>query len=164
MLEITPEAMRRTLGQFCTGVTIVTTRVGEQVHAMTANAFTSVSLDPPLILVSIAKQAKMHGHLEQASHFGVSILSSSQERVAWHFAGRPSPDLARDVFDRKKEVHDFLEGSIAHIGCEMHARHDAGDHVLFLGRVLHLSCQEGEPLIFHSGKFGQLERKLCAHE
>jgi flavin reductase (DIM6/NTAB) family NADH-FMN oxidoreductase RutF len=76
--------MRRTLGRFTTGVTVVTTARGEDVHAMTANAFTSVSLEPPLVLVSIDKRTRMHALLPDTRRFGVSVLSSDQERTAWH--------------------------------------------------------------------------------
>src|SRR5918911_2938037 len=90
-------AMRRTLGRFTTGVTVVTTAHGEDVHAMTANAFTSVSLDPPLVLVSVDHRTRMHRMLPDTRRYGVSVLGSGQERVAWHFAGRPLRD-AGDLF------------------------------------------------------------------
>src|SRR5918995_4769551 len=86
---IEPRRFRSALGRFCTGVTVVTTERDGEVHAMTANAFTSVSLDPPLVLVSIDHRAKMHRLLPATRRFGVSVLGSDQERVAWHFAGRP---------------------------------------------------------------------------
>ena len=87
--RIDPGAMRRTLGRFTTGVTVVTTAQGSEIHAMTANAFTSVSLDPPLVLVSVDHRTRMHALLPDTRRYGVSVLASDQERVAWHFAGRP---------------------------------------------------------------------------
>ena len=89
---IDPRRLRSTMGRFCTGVTVVTTARDGQVHAMTANAFTSVSLQPPLVLVSIDHRTRMHALLPDTRHFGVSVLASDQERVAWHFAGRPMAD------------------------------------------------------------------------
>jgi flavin reductase (DIM6/NTAB) family NADH-FMN oxidoreductase RutF len=79
-----PAAMRRTLGRFTMGVTVVTTARGSDVHAMTANAFTSVSLDPPLVLVSVDHRTRMHRLLPDTRRYGVSVLASEQERVAWH--------------------------------------------------------------------------------
>lgn len=155
--QITPQAMRRTLGQFCTGVTVVTAQAGELVHAMTANAFTSVSLDPPLVLVCIDKRARMHSHLSTSGRFGVSVLSSQQERLAWHFAGRPLANPG-ELFEREGEGMAFVKGAIACIGCRVHAQHDAGDHDLYVGHVVRLCRRPGEPLLFHAGQFGLLER------
>src|SRR5438876_11429781 len=85
---VDPKSFRNALGRFATGVTVVTTVAPDGVHGMTANAFTSVSLDPPLVLVPVAKQARTHEYLSQARRFGVSILSAEQEPSAWHLAGR----------------------------------------------------------------------------
>jgi flavin reductase (DIM6/NTAB) family NADH-FMN oxidoreductase RutF len=146
--------MRRTLGRFTTGVTVVTTARGDDVHAMTANAFTSVSLDPPLVLVSIDHRTRMHGMLPDTRRYGVSVLGCEQERVAWHFAGRPLRDPV-ELFDWTADV-PFVRGAIAHVGCSLHAAHEAGDHTLYLGLVEHLHSRAGEPLLFHRGAFGRL--------
>src|SRR3989442_4959548 len=87
--RVDSRAFRNALGRFATGVTVVTTAVADGVHGMTANAFTSVSLDPPLVLISVGKQARMHAHILQTTRFGVSVLSQDQVAVAWSFAGRP---------------------------------------------------------------------------
>src|SRR3989441_9653732 len=87
--SVDSRAFRNALGRFATGVTVVTTAVTDGVHGMTANAFTSVSLDPPLVLISVGKQARMHAHILQTTRFGVSVLSQDQVAVAWSFAGRP---------------------------------------------------------------------------
>src|SRR2546427_10220698 len=87
--SVDSRAFRNALGRFATGVTVVTTAVADGVHGMTANAFTSVSLDPPLVLISVGKQARMHAHILQTTRFGVSVLSQDQVAVAWSFAGRP---------------------------------------------------------------------------
>ena len=81
-------ALRRTLGKFATGVTIITTRVGDQVHGMTANAFMSISLQPPLVMVSVDRRTKMCGLLYQGRTYGVSVLAAGQEAVSDRFAGR----------------------------------------------------------------------------
>jgi flavin reductase (DIM6/NTAB) family NADH-FMN oxidoreductase RutF len=161
--RIDPVAMRRTLGRFTTGVTVVTTARGGDVHAMTANAFTSVSLDPPLVLVSVDRRTRMHALLPDTRRYGVSVLASDQERVASHFAGRPLRDPG-ELFEWAGEV-PFVRGAIAHVGCSLHAEHAAGDHTLYLARVEHLHSRPGEPLVFHAGAFGRLspEEQVLAH-
>ena len=161
--RIDAAAMRRTLGRFTTGVTVVTTAGDDGVHAMTANAFTSVSLDPPLVLVSVDHRTRMHRLLPETRRYGVSVLACEQERVAWHFAGRPLRDPG-DLFDWAGDV-PFVRGAIAQVGCSLHAEHEAGDHTLYLGRVEHLQSHPGEPLLFHAGAFGRLspEEQVLAH-
>src|SRR4051795_10945150 len=161
--RVDPGAMRRTLGRFATGVTVVTTASGGEVHAMTANAFTSVSLDPPLVLVSVDHRTRMHRLLPDTRRYGVSVLSSEQERVAQHFAGRPLRDPG-ELFEWTGDV-PFVRGAIAHVGCSLHAEHEAGDHTLYLGLVEHLDSRPGEPLVFHAGAFGRLwrEEQVLAH-
>ena len=155
-------AMRRTLGRFTTGVTVVTTAHGEDVHAMTANAFTSVSLDPPLVLVSVDHRTKMHKLLPGTRRYGVSVLAREQERVAWHFAGRPLKEPG-DLFEWAGEI-PFVRGAIAHVGCSLYAAHEAGDHTLYLGLVEYLHNRPGDPLLFHGGSFGRMspEEELLA--
>src|ERR671930_11339 len=121
--RIDPGAMRRTLGRFTTGVTVVTTARGNDVHAMTANAFTSVSLDPPLVLVSVDHRTRMHALLPDTRRYGISVLGSDQERVAWHFAGRPLRDPG-ELFEWAGDV-PFVRGAIARVGCSLHAEHEA---------------------------------------
>jgi flavin reductase (DIM6/NTAB) family NADH-FMN oxidoreductase RutF len=163
MRAIEPDAMRRTLGRFTTGVTVVTTARDGDVHAMTANAFTSVSLDPPIVLVSVDHRTRMHRLLPDTRRYGVSVLASDQERVAWHFAGRPLRDPG-ELFEWAGDV-PFVRGAIAQVGCSLHAEHEAGDHTLYLGRVEHLDGRRGEPLVFHAGAFGRLsaEEQVLAH-
>src|ERR671930_1447136 len=155
--RIDPGAMRRTLGRFTTGVTVVTTARGNDVHAMTANAFTSVSLDPPLVLVSVDHRTRMHRLLPDTRRYGVSVLGSDQERVAWHFAGRPLRDVG-ELFAWADDV-PFVRGAIAHVGCSLYAAHEAGDHTLYLGRVEYLDSKPGDPLLFHKGMFGTVAKE-----
>jgi flavin reductase (DIM6/NTAB) family NADH-FMN oxidoreductase RutF len=143
-----PELLRRTLGRFCTGVTIVSTELDGEIHAMTANSFTSVSLDPPLILVSIDRRARMHALLPERGRFCVSVLAREQEDTAWHFAGRPCLE-GDDVFDED----GLVRGAIARLECRLYAAHEAGDHTLYLGLVEDLDSRPGEPLLFHDGAF-----------
>lgn len=148
---IDPRSFRTTLGRFATGVTVITTAGQDGVHGMTANAFTSVSLDPPLVLVSVARQAMMHRHLLEARRHGVSVLSTEQEAFAWHFAGRPREGL-ETTFVWKREV-PLLQHALAHLVCRVETTYPGGDHTLFLSRVEEMWYRDGSPLTFYKGRF-----------
>jgi flavin reductase (DIM6/NTAB) family NADH-FMN oxidoreductase RutF len=144
-------AFRNALGRFATGVTIVTTQVDGGVHGMTANAFTSVSLDPPLVLVSVSTHARMHAYLSRQARFGVSVLSEDQLAYAWNFAGRPQAAL-QPAFMWRGEV-PLVTHALAHLVCAVEASYPGGDHTLFLGRVEDLWYRDGSPLTFYRGRF-----------
>ena len=148
-------AFRRTLGMFATGVTIVTTQAGEQVHGMTANAFMSVSLRPPLILVSVDKRAKMNSLLREGVRFGVNVLAEGQHELSEHFAGRPRDHVPETRF---MFIHDapLVEGALAHLVAKVVRSYWGGDHSLFLGQVEYARWGEGRPLLFHGGKYERL--------
>ena len=154
---VTGASLRKALGRFVSGVTVVTTGDGsdDSVHGMTANAFTSVSLDPPLVLVSIATKAKMDARIAANGRYGVSILSRAQEPVSMHFAGgTPCPDRVR--FVRRGGV-PLLDGALVHLACAVVDSHPAGDHTLHVGRVEELWSEHGDPLVFFTGTFRALE-------
>jgi flavin reductase (DIM6/NTAB) family NADH-FMN oxidoreductase RutF len=149
------KAFRSTMGRFATGVTVITTRTGDQVHGMTANGFMSVSLEPPLIVVSIARAARMHDTLAASGTYGVSVLCSDQERLSGHFAGQPRDDVAPD-FEWADGV-PVIAGSLVQIVASVTDAHPAGDHTLYVGRVRHLAVRENaEPLVFHEGRYRAL--------
>jgi flavin reductase (DIM6/NTAB) family NADH-FMN oxidoreductase RutF len=150
-------AFRRTLGMFATGVTVLTTRAGESVHGMTANAFMSVSLKPPLVLVSIDRRARLCNMLHEGIRFGVNVLEASQSILSDHFAGR---EVAGAEEPRFELVHDtpLVEGALAHLVCRVLRSYWGGDHSLFLGQVEYAHYGEGEPLLFHGGRYERLVR------
>src|SRR5690606_18265445 len=117
------------------------------------NAFTSVSLNPPLVLVSVDHRARMHRLLPDTRRFGVSVLASDQERIAWHFAGRRMADPG-DLFAWAGDV-PLVRGAIAHVACTLYDVRAAGDPTLSLGEVRSLAAFSGAPLVFHSGAFGR---------
>jgi flavin reductase (DIM6/NTAB) family NADH-FMN oxidoreductase RutF len=145
-------ALRRTLGMFATGVTVVTTLKGEQVHGMTANAFMSVSLDPPLVLVSIDRRTKMCGLLYEGSHYGVSVLCETQSALSDRFAGRAGEGLQEPRFELVRET-PLVEGALAHFVASVVRSYWGGDHSLFLGRVQYARQHSGAPLLFHGGRY-----------
>lgn len=148
-------ALRRTLGLFATGVTIITTRVAEQVHGMTANAFMSVSLEPPLVLISVDRRTKMCTLLHEGSTYGVSVLCETQAALSDRFAGRVGDDAPEPRFE---VVHDtpLVDGALAGFVARVVRSYWGGDHSLFLGRVEYARTGEGTPLLFHGGRYERL--------
>jgi flavin reductase (DIM6/NTAB) family NADH-FMN oxidoreductase RutF len=151
---IDPKRFRQTLGHFATGVTVITVVHDGRPRGMTANGFMAVSLDPPLVLVSVAHRAHMHGLLDVGTLYGVSVLADDQEALSRHFSGRPNPDLALR-FTWEAGV-PLLGGAVAHIAAEVVDAHPAGDHTLFIGRVIHLSTGTGRALLFYAGLYGHM--------
>ena len=151
---------RNLLGRFATGVTVVTTKVGDRLHGMTANAFSSVSLDPPLVLVCVAHTANCHQQIRDAGAFGVNILGEDQEEVSNQFARKSEPDeaLADCPFRLSDREIPLLDGCIAHLECELEHSYDGGDHTIFVGRVLAGAESEGDgaPLLFYRGAYSRL--------
>lgn len=154
-MEFDSRAFRQALGQFATGVTVITVKDQDGVHGMTANAFSSVSLDPPLVLVCIGKQSRTHSLVEQAGKFGVSILAEGHEDVSRHFAG--SRDLPIDItFIDEGVGTPVIKESLAWLDCTVWRRYDGGDHTIVVGRVEALAAPGGKPLIFFQGAYRQL--------
>lgn len=148
---VEPAALRSAMGRFATGVTVITNAAGDEVHAMTANAFMSVSLDPALVLISLGNKAKMAARLADSEHYGVSILAHSQESIARRFAGSKHPMLPPQ-FEWMSGV-PVIAGSLVQLTTRIVDRHVAGDHTLFIGQVEQLEMRDGEPLLFHTGAF-----------
>ncbi|MFL5862139.1 MAG: flavin reductase family protein [Solirubrobacteraceae bacterium] len=151
--EAAARELRDVMGRFATGVTVVTTTHKDTIHGMTANAFLSVSLRPPLVLVSLGR-CRMSEMLPRTRRYGVSVLASDQEQFAAHFAGqRASETEPKFVWENDLPL---LDGALAHVGCRVVDVHAAGDHVLWIGEVEHLDHRDGEPLLFYTGRFGTL--------
>lgn len=155
---IDPIAFRNACGSFATGVTIITTRVGDTEHGMTANAFMSISLDPPLIAISIAKTAKMLDYISRSGRYAVSILAGGTEATAMHFAGRPNDSMTDPL--RQLDGMPVARDACAVFTTDVEQAVDAGDHVIFVGRVRCMEAlAEERPLVFHRGRFGKLHEE-----
>ncbi len=154
--EVNPARLRAAVGRFASGVTIVSAVLDDAVHGMTANAFTSVSLDPPLVLVSISERARMDGCIREAGRYGISILRRDQERLSLHFAGTRFREPPAPAFTWRSGL-PFVDGAVAQLACRVSDSHPAGDHVLHIGRVEGLWYEGGEPLVFHTGMFKALD-------
>ena len=150
--SIDPNDFRRALARFATGVTVITMVQGEDVYGITVSAFMSVSLTPPLVLVSVDQKAKAHATLRESERYGVSILREGQEVFSNHFAGRVGEEL--DVPYTYLGGFPLLEGAAAGLVCRITDVHDAGDHTLFIGRVEHLFWGDEKPLLYHAGGYG----------
>jgi flavin reductase (DIM6/NTAB) family NADH-FMN oxidoreductase RutF len=154
--------LRTVMSQFATGVTVITAG-GEGAHGMTANAFTSVSLTPPLVLVCVSRAARMHASILAAGSFAVSILSADQTEPARHFADWRRPaGMAQfaAVAHRvgRRTGSPLLDGALGWVECELDQVHEGGDHSLFLGRVV--ACSRGDStaaLSFFDGGYHQID-------
>jgi flavin reductase len=152
--------LREAMSRFATGITVLTA-AGERCHGMTANAFSSVSLEPPLVLCCVAHTARMHAAITAARCFAVSVLAADQEELARYFADRRRPDgLAQ--FDRVDWVPGartgapLLSGALAWLECELAESYQGGDHSIFLGRVLSSFRGVGDrALVFYGGAYHQ---------
>ena len=155
---VSPQRLREARGRFVSGVTVVTTAGGpdgQRVHGMTANAFTSVSLEPPLVLVSVSNRAHLHQRIRETGRYGVSVLSRQQERFARHFAGQlPRPDLVRFIW---RDELPLIDQALVQLTCSVVGSHPAGDHTLHVGQVDTVSHRDGEPLVYHTGRLGGFE-------
>jgi flavin reductase (DIM6/NTAB) family NADH-FMN oxidoreductase RutF len=149
---------RNALGRFASGVTIVTTRYEGQTHGMTANAFVSVSLDPPLVLVSLDNRSFMHKVLPAVGHYGVSVLAEDQERLSNHFAGRTVEGIHIRFLTRHGVP--LIEGAVAYFVVRVLDAHPAGDHTLYVGRVEHFESRDERPLLFYAGHYQHLKAEV----
>lgn len=158
-MAVNSEDFRRALGHFATGVTVVTVlRPNGGVHGMTANAFSSVSLDPPLVLVCIGYAARTFEYIPQQRRFGVNILRDHQEAAARYFAAATDqkPEEVQRLGLRYRATErgtPLIEPCLAQLECALAASHEAGDHTLFIGRVEQAVVHEGRPLLFYRGNF-----------
>ncbi|MBM7715555.1 flavin reductase family protein [Siminovitchia sp. FSL H7-0308] len=142
---------RTAMGKFATGVTVITTKVGEAVHGMTANAFMSVSLNPKLVLISIGEKANMNRLIKESGTFAVSVLNERQQDMSAYFAGQIKEErkISFDTFNDMPVIPDAL----VNLTCDVHQSMIAGDHTLYIGEVTDLRVQDGEPLGFFEGKY-----------
>lgn len=146
-------ALRSGLARFGTGVCVVTVEGEDGPHGLTVNAFTAVSLDPPLVLVAIDRRARGHRLLE-GSPFAVNVLGAEQEAVARHFSGDPHPDR---VHWAQGGVAPTLAGALATFECRPWRAYDGGDHTLFLGEVVDFDYRGGDGLGYFNSRFATLE-------
>ena len=149
------KAFRNALGRFVTGVTVITTRDGQgRLHGLTANSFNSVSLDPPMVVWSLSRNAPSLPAFEGSDHYAINILGADQMELSQRFA-TPLEDKFEGVTWRAGlGGAPVLAGCLAHFECRNLRCHDGGDHLLFLGGVDAYEERDGEPLLFVGGRYG----------
>jgi flavin reductase (DIM6/NTAB) family NADH-FMN oxidoreductase RutF len=159
MHGVEPPQFRQLLGRFATGVTVLTSRAasGDPI-GMTASSVASVSLNPPLVLVSVDKGNDMHAALESATHFVLNILSADQEALSRRFAA-DEPDRFRGVsYHTNERGIAVLDGVVAHVECEKRTSVPAGDHTVFFGTVVGGDVTDRRPLLYYRGGYAGLSR------
>lgn len=151
---IDPTELRKALGSFATGVTIITTRGDDGTPTgLTVNSFNSVSLNPPLVLWSLANNAMSLPVFKAAEHWAVHVLAADQDELSGRFARRGEDKFAGLETERGHGDVPLLPGCMARFQCRTVSRHQGGDHVIFIGEVLDFDRAESAPLVFHGGRY-----------
>lgn len=161
---VEPGTLRLVCGMFVTGVTVITTGVDGQAAGTTVNSFTSVSLDPPLVLFCIHRQSRLRLDLKASGKFAVNLLARRQERLARAFAGKQTASFDEVAYHHSAHGVPVLSEALAFLSCDIVDEFPGGDHTIVLGEVAELGVprQRQEPLIFFEGSFGKLEEELRA--
>jgi len=156
--RVDKDHFRRTCARFPSGVTILTMLDREGApHGMTASSFTSVSLDPPLVLVCVDHRATVMEHLRGCEYFGINILSEEQHELSTRFARRNEDRFDGVAWAPGHEGVPLIRGVLASFECDMHRVVDAGDHAILIGEVLHAEHHEGRPLVYFGSGYHKLD-------
>jgi flavin reductase (DIM6/NTAB) family NADH-FMN oxidoreductase RutF len=158
--SVPPRAFRQALGRFGSGVTVLSVAHAQGYHGMTANAFMSISLDPPLVAVSIGRKARINEHLRKGTCLGISVLAQDQQALALHFGGRP--DARLDVDIRWADGVPLIAAAGAQFVAAVDQIHEAGDHRIFVARLRSLRWSDAAPLLFWAGGFGDYQAREAA--
>lgn len=143
---------RQALGRYATGVTVVTCNSDMGPLGITANSFSSLSMDPPLVLWSPARSSRRFGAFSAARHFAIHVIGSEQEGLARHFS-KQGHDFTGLGWQASDNGVPLLDGCIARFECDKEAEHEGGDHTIIVGRVTRVTATPGTPLVFHGGQF-----------
>ena len=156
-MTIDPIELRRVMGHFATGVTVITTKDTQGVpYGLTANAFMSLSLAPPLALISIDKTAQCYGSFDASKVFTVNFLSDEQEDISRRFATKGVDKFAGLEWHEGSNGAAILDGVIGHVECQVRQSYDGGDHTLIVGEIVRVEASGGRPLLFFQGKYQRL--------
>ncbi len=165
-MSLSQTEFRKAMGAFATGVTIITVDLDGAVHGMTANAFTSVSLDPMLVLVCVDHTTRTHAHLYAKKRFGINVLCEGQRGISEYYA-RPerthenAEAEAGARFDRTRHGTPVLHGALAYLECRLQSAQDAGDHTIFIAEVEDVVLRGGDPLLFFRGKYRKVGEEVA---
>lgn len=146
--------LRNLLGQFATGVTVITSRAADgRKIGLTANSFTSVSLDPPLILWCLNRTAGSASDFLETPKYAIHVLAEEQEQISRHFAKPAADKFAELPHGECPDGVPLLPGAVATLLCRSFRHYEAGDHLIFVGEIEHFELAGGDPLIFHAGSY-----------
>jgi flavin reductase (DIM6/NTAB) family NADH-FMN oxidoreductase RutF len=160
-MSVSQAEFREALGSFATGVTVITVDREGKIQGMTANAFSSVSLDPPLVLVCVDQKAKTHAHLHARGRFGINVLAEHQRNISEYYANPERTDQAEAEaagarFDRTTHGTPVLRDALTYLECRLHTSQDAGDHTIFIAEVEELVVRAGDPLLYFRGHYAKV--------
>ena len=158
MAAIDARMFRQTMGLFVSGVTVVAVQGDDDIHAMTANAVTSLSMDPTMVLVCVGKEARMMDYLSRASSFSINFLRAEQQALSTYFAGGWEEPVAPPFRFMPWDGSPRLQGGLASLNCELYQQVDGGDHTIVIGEVtaLHQGIGPQHPLVFYNGRYARL--------
>lgn len=161
-VSVDPIFFRHVMRKFATGVAVVTVRDGDEIHGMTANSFTSVSLDPILVLICVLNGNTTHEFITRVGHFAVNFLGDSQAEWAMRFAKQapvPADPFYDIAYHRAATGAPIFDRSLGFVDCLVVAAHPAGDHTIFVGRVLQAGFGQSDdgPLVWFNGKYQSLQ-------
>lgn len=164
-MSATQEEFRRAMACFATGVTVITVDNAGKIEGMTANAFTSVSLDPMLVLVCVDHKARTHAHLHARKRFGINVLSDQQRKISEHYAlVERDPTRAESEagasFDHTQHGTPVLHGALAYFECKLQTTQEAGDHTIFIAEVEDVVVRGGRPLLYFQSLYHEIGTKL----
>jgi flavin reductase (DIM6/NTAB) family NADH-FMN oxidoreductase RutF len=156
-MPIEKNELRRVMGHFATGVTVITTFSKEgKLHGLTANAVSSLSLVPPLMLICVDKKADSYASFEESGVFTVNVLSDDQEDLSRRFAVSGGEKFEGVAYHRGGNGAPILNGSLAHLECKLTATYDGGDHTIYIGEIEEAQTREAKPLLFFRGGYREL--------
>ena len=152
------DQFKKTMSQFASGVSVVTAEEGNDLYGITVSAFSSLSLDPPLVLICIDKSVKSHDGIASAGHFAVNILSADQEEVSNRFASRAEDKFAGIETTKGSLGDPLITGAVATMQCRLHSTLDGGDHTIFVGQVVESHVADAWPLLYFRGGYRRLSQ------
>jgi len=164
-MTLNPAEFRKAMGCFATGVTIITVDLDREVHGMTANAFSSVSLNPLLVLVCVDRRTSTHAHLHAKKRFGINVLGMDQRKISEYYASPARTHERAEAeagarFDRTAHGTPVLHGALAYLECRLYSAEEAGDHTIFIAEVEEVVVRDGEPLLFFRGKYRKVGEQV----
>ncbi len=150
------QQQRKIMGRFATGVTVASTRIGDETWGMTANGITSLSLDPPLVLLAVQKDVVSHGKFKEGGCFALNILTSEQQELSDRFAFKGPKDFSGLDYTTGETGAPILADSLGWVDCRVTEVLEGGDHDIFIGEIVAGEVGTGEPLLYFNGKYARL--------